>query len=343
MLEEGGSTVRGQNLIKLLKAIECLSKPEGATIKELMEELGIERRSVYRLIQTMESLGFPLYDEKLFMDREKRWKFEETYLKKLPNVSVPEMKLDLSEIVALHLIRAGSKTYRGTDIERKVDSAFAKLGAFVPEDVVKNLPRIRTLFLMSDNFSKDYSGKEEIIDTLAGAMLRQETHLIKYHSFGKDRITRFRIDPLYFFENRGGLYAFVRATDFGDIRTLAVERIQELEPTGEAFDYPEDFDPEERLSTAFDIVFDDIIDTKIWISKGQARYVKERRLTRNQKITENEDGSIILEMQTSGWWSVKHWVLSLGAEAEVLEPEELRKEVAEEIEGMAQKYGLKRD
>lgn len=48
-------------------------------------------------------------------------------------------------------------------------------------------------------------------------------------------------------------------------------------------------------------------------------------------MKEQKDGSIILEMKTSGWWDVKKWVLSFGAEAKVLKPEKLRKEIIEEM------------
>jgi len=50
----------------------------------------------------------------------------------------------------------------------------------------------------------------------------------------------------------------------------------------------------------------------------------------------NTDGSIVLEINTSGWFDLKHWVLSLGAEAKVLEPEELRRDIAEEVRKMAE-------
>ncbi|MDT8318108.1 MAG: WYL domain-containing protein [bacterium] len=51
-----------------------------------------------------------------------------------------------------------------------------------------------------------------------------------------------------------------------------------------------------------------------------------------------DDGSIILEMKTSGWWDVKKWVLSYGAEAKVLEPEKFRDEIAAELEKSLGQY-----
>jgi predicted DNA-binding transcriptional regulator YafY len=123
----------------------------------------------------------------------------------------------------------------------------------------------------------------------------------------------------------------VNTTTFGDIRTLAVERVQHLKKTGESFEYSENFDPEALLESAFDIVYGDPVKVKIWFSPEQARYIKERKCSKSQKIIDQEDGSIILSMETSGWWDVKRWVLSCGSHAKVLKPEALRKEILDEL------------
>jgi predicted DNA-binding transcriptional regulator YafY len=108
--------------------------------------------------------------------------------------------------------------------------------------------------------------------------------------------------------------------------------------TGNSFEYPEDFDPEKKLSEAFDMVFDNPIEARIWFSADQAKYVKERRFARRQKIIDQPDGSIILEMKTSGWWDVKRWVLGYGKDAVVLEPEKLRGEIREELKSQVKRY-----
>jgi predicted DNA-binding transcriptional regulator YafY len=58
-----GPAMRGQTLIKLFKAVELFAKSDGTTIRDLQETLKIDRKSVYRLISTMEDLGFPLTDK----------------------------------------------------------------------------------------------------------------------------------------------------------------------------------------------------------------------------------------------------------------------------------------
>jgi predicted DNA-binding transcriptional regulator YafY len=234
-------------------------------------------------------------------------------------------------------LRGQSGLFKNTEIDRNVRSAFNKLGLLLPPNTLNQLEKIKILFLSPAKFAKDYSGKEKTIEELTGSMLQNRTCKIRYHSFTDDRIKSFRIDPLHFFEHQGGLYLFARATAFDEIRTLAVERIQEITITTSPFKYPPDFDPEEEMESAFDLVAGDRIRVKIWFSKDQARYIRERKWSRTQEIKDQKDGSIILSMDTSGWYDVKRWVLSYGSSARVLEPkglkEEIKKEAAAMIEG----------
>jgi len=323
--------MRGKNLIKLLKALEILSNPEGTTIEQMASRLEVNRRSVYRLLEVIEGLGFPIYDENIPLEREKRWKLEETYLKKLPNMRVPDINLSLSEIISLYLLRSEASLLKGTDLEKHTHSAFGKFSMFLPGDALEKLDRIKALFVSASRFMKDYSGKEKLVEQLMDAIMKKETCDIGYHSFHDDKLKNFRIDPLHFFENNGGLYILVNTSTYGDIRTLAVERIQNIKRTGESFQYPEGFDPEALLESAFDMVYGDPVKVRIWFSPDQVRYVKERKWSKNQEIVDQEDGSIILSMETSGWWDVKRWVLSYGSTAEVLEPEDLREEILDEL------------
>ena len=298
----------------------------------------MDRRSVYRWIGIVEELGFPIYDDKLPLEKKKRWKLEETYLNRYKSMQSPVMNMTLSEVISLYLLKGEEKIYKGTGIERTINSAFKKMETLVPANLLMQFNKIKNLFIASSKFAKDLSGKEKIIDSLTDAILKQKTCYVKYHSFYDDKIKNFKIDPLHFFENKGGLYVFVNTTRFKEIRKLAVERIEELKITDASFRYPKKFNPEERLNAAFDIVDDEPIQVKICFSADQARYIRERKWAVDQKITNKRDGSIVLELNTSGWDDVKRWVLSYGYQAKVLKPEKLRKEIIAEYSKSFNQY-----
>lgn len=329
--------MRGRNLVKLLTAINLICRPQGASIEELEEGLMIKRRAVYNLLNIMEcDLNFPIYNEN--DGAVVRKKFSETFLQKLPNMDIPNLNLTLAEIMSLYFLRGNEGIFRGTEISKAIDSSFQKLDAFLPEGLAAKLKGIKTLFIPSARFVKDFSGKEEIIALLTESMLQMKTCRVSYYSFLDDKINEFNIDPLHFFERAGGLYIFVNATDYADIRTLAVERIQALWISGKSFTYPETFEPDRLLEEAFSFIYDDPINAKIRFSAAQARYIKERKWGKEQTITENPDGSIVLDIATSGRKDLVKWVLSFGTDAEILEPRDLRCEFGENIKSMAEIY-----
>ncbi|MGM0451878.1 MAG: helix-turn-helix transcriptional regulator [Thermodesulfobacteriota bacterium] len=330
--------MKEKQLVNLLKAVDLLARPGGTTINEMAESLAIDRRAVYRVLDNLQRLQFPVYDDKSPEDRHKRWRLQPDYVKQMPNMAVPELKLNFSEMLALYLLKGEATLYKGTRLEAEAQSAFEKIGAFLPAAVFRQLDKIKTLFIPQSKFAKDYSGKEAVIDTLADAMLGQQICRVHYFSFSSERQKQYRIEPLHFFESNGGMYVFVRVPRYDAIRTLAVERIRHIEKTGNHFRYPENFDPGQLLANAFDIVYDDPLSARIWISADQAKYVRERKFFQNQNITENPDGSLTLEIETSGTDDLKRWVLSLGAGAEVLSPKSLRRAVGEEIATLAGIY-----
>ena len=178
---------------------------------------------------------------------------------------------------------------------------------------------------------------ETIIQTLTESILDHRALTITYHVFYSDEVKKETIGPLHFYENNGGLYLFaVKLTD-NKVRSYAVERIQRISPQDHEFTYPADFDPEDRLNSAFDMIHGDPVTVKIRFSNTVARYIKERQWSLNQMIEESNDGNLTLSMTTSGYRDVKRWVMSFGIDAELLEPEQMKQEIVDELEGVLKK------
>jgi predicted DNA-binding transcriptional regulator YafY len=179
--------------------------------------------------------------------------------------------------------------------------------------------------------NQDYTGKEETIESLTDAILQKKTCLVEYHSFFSGKMKTFHIDPLKLFDWNGGLYLSVRVAEYNSIRTLAVERINQINITEKEFDTPADFDPDAIMDDAFGIVYDDPVAVKIQFSAKQAPYIQERQWCKNQSIEKLQDGAIVLTMNTSGWHDVRQWILSFGSDAVLLEPADKRDEIKDII------------
>jgi predicted DNA-binding transcriptional regulator YafY len=86
------------NSVKFLKAINLLASPRGATIKRIMGDLNISRRSTFRLLQALEELGLPLIDGQSRSRTEKTYRLLDSYVLKLPNMVIPNPAFTAAEI-----------------------------------------------------------------------------------------------------------------------------------------------------------------------------------------------------------------------------------------------------
>ncbi len=330
--------MRGKQLIQMLQVLEALSRQCGVTLRELQETLEVSRRTVERILSTMQQLHFPIYDEIEEGEKEKHWHLEESFTKKLPNLTVPNLNLTLSEVISLYFIRWDDPIMRGTRIERWINSIFTKLGLLFPEEIKPAMDRIRKLRVTKNSAAKAYVRHENTLKQIVNAMLNQETIRLTYNSFSNNRKSDFETNPLHIFEDSGGLYLIAQRLHDSEIRTMAIERIQKINKTSREYEYPDSFCPETHLNSTFGIIDDGPISVKILFSNSQAKYITERIWVEGQTIDTNSDGSVIISFSTRGKWDVKKWILGWGPAAKVLEPRELAEEIRHDIEKMLKNY-----
>ncbi|MBU1168602.1 MAG: WYL domain-containing protein [Proteobacteria bacterium] len=323
--------MRGKNLIQLIKALSLLSRPQGCTKKDLVENLGITDRSVSRLLNAIEKLNIPIFDEQVPLEKQKRWHIDATYVDRLPNLSLPKIALTFSEIISLCMMAGESVVFKGTEIDNHIRTTLTKLMFFVPKETRKDLSSLKRIFISKSMGSKTYAGKESVIETLTESILNNNSCKITYHVFYNDTVKEETIGPLHFYENNGGLYLFALKLSDNSVRSYAVERIRRISKLNQDVDYPANFNPEDQLNSAFDLTHGDPVTVKIHFSPNEARYIIEKTWAKIQHIDNHPDGSLTLSMATSGYRDVKRWIMSFGKEARLLEPEGMRKEIEGEL------------
>lgn len=325
-------------LVRFLKMHRMLSRHTGATVADLMEETGVSRATVYRLLAAIENSGDALEKEEL-PSRHVRYRLLDPFGKGKNGEHAFRIARD--ELIAVQFVRRYARMFKGTELEEDVENVFAKIEGTVDPKHYRMLKRLDRLFIPAFKGVKDYTSSRTagIIDTLANAILLERSCDTRYESFSKKEVKALSLDPLHFFDHNG-LYLFARAKGHEDIRIYAVERFQSVEMTEDRYEYPEGFDPVARLESTFTI-FDYQAPTtfRIRFSEGSAKYVRERRWAKGQKIEKQPDGSIVLTMTTMGHEDVLRWLLSYGPDAELLEPAALRGEIVASLRKALEGYG----
>jgi len=81
------------------------------------------------------------------------------------------------------------------------------------------------------------------------------------------------------------------------------------------------------LAGAFGLTQGNPFRVRVKVNPGAALYVQERIWSDDQAITQNEDGSLLLEFTTTSGQETVAWILSFGGEMHLIEPEHLRERI----------------
>lgn len=138
----------GRNLYDFLLSIEMLSRPQGATIQELQDELLVSRRSVFRLFTTLHDLGFYL-DRTVEEGRTCTYRLPERYFSDLPGrIRFPEFKLTQEEALLLKEILQDGISLHPKENRMTVRLLITKLSLVLPaaKDARETIKGLSSIF-----------------------------------------------------------------------------------------------------------------------------------------------------------------------------------------------------
>lgn len=323
-MSRGDQISRQWQILQLLEARRL-----GVSVPDLAAELESNVRTVYRDVEALELAGFPIYSDK--DDGVEKWKFVEGYKHKLP------LPLEMTELMALSIAFDHLRAFEGTVFASSLKHAFEKIRSTLRPESQVFLEGLAKSFRVGITGKKDYRKYRETIDAINKAVLERRTVIIKYRSIKKEELER-RIDPYHVWFMAGTIYIVAHCHERKQIRTFVLDRIAKARLTEDHFEVPLDFSMEEFAEGKFRVVGGKAALVRIRFDSYIAHYVKERVWHPSQRLVDQKDGSVILSMTVEGMIEVRSWVMSFGSHAEVLEPEEFRKDIEGELQKAVAHY-----
>jgi proteasome accessory factor B len=146
--------------------------------------------------------------------------------------------------------------------------------------------------------------------------------------------------PLALKEARNRWYLVTQDSKDGVFKTFGLDRISDLDITRKKFESPKNFNPEEKFRYSFGIITDETKPEriKLWLSHGQADYIKSLPLHHSQKIVSENEKECVIELFLSPTYDFIMELLSIGQEIKVLEPESLKYKMIEMLEATLKRY-----
>jgi predicted DNA-binding transcriptional regulator YafY len=251
----------------------------------------------------------------------------------------PSSFLDQQEVEALAVTTMVLSQYSGTPYYEEISRAIEKLLQYLP------------VSCSEDGLFEVYSFENPVaarsIDQVIFSQLERAVRnclkvTMTYKVSSRRDITERTVHPyrLHYDQSGGTWYLIAFCEIRQDVRTFAICRIHNLLITSDHFSISDSFSFSEYLEKAFDqSTGTTLFDIAIHFTPYQSQWIRERRWHSTQKIEEHDDGSVTLKLTVGALEAVKRWVMRYGAQAEVLEPRELRDMVTQEVREMDEVYG----
>lgn len=193
-----------------------------------------------------------------------------------------------------------------------------------------NTPKNISILPPSSNFE---CADENDFETLLAALDQNEVLFIRYRATNDSQPLETLLKVYSILHGRSSWYVIGYCNLFHEIRTFKINRILEIKKTNMFFDRQLEFSLEKYLGNAWYMIPSPEPDYNVVIrfSRKVACNISEICWHRTQKIQPLSDGRVDLQFHVSGLSEIIWWILGYGAEAEVLEPVELRSMIQEQI------------
>jgi len=310
---------------RLLLALE--GRARGLTLAEAQQAAGdgVGDRTIRRDFDALTQSGFPIEIGK----REGKTVFS---LNRDVFRGVAAAGFSLSELCALYLSRTVLSAVAGGPFQDSLESAFDKLYEALPASLWKFIETLPDALGAKEHSSRPRSaGSAKSMDTLMSAILGRRRIRMRYHSFSSKKLKEYLVEPYRLAYAQGGLYLQAFVPEYGEVRTFAVQRIEQATALEETFspvsDSPESVFPHSlgAFSGTPEIV-------EVEFNAAEAPYIREREWHPSQKIDDLPGGRIKLTLNVVIDWGLQAWVLGFGAAAKVVRPPKLRKAIIEALD-----------
>ena len=314
--------VRMFSILKMLEAGHL-------TIHHLSVVLKRSVRTIQRDIDLLQRVGYPIV-----MDSENN----EFYL--VSNYGVPSMTFTLPEALAL-LVALQENGRSGAAFVEESNKAALKIASTLSPEFLGLVSDLRDQFLALDT-PKEISNQKNSFEMLLDAVAAGNVVRAVYRSPAEPAEIETDIYPYVVFWGKRSWYMAGFTALYGEVRLFKISRFSELKLTKKHFNRPSGFSLRHFLGNAWNMIpsFGPDQEIKIRFSPKVAQNVAEVRWHATQETRFLPDGSLEARFVVSGLNEISWWVLGYGAEAEVVQPPELREILKKHIARMSEIYKI---
>lgn len=307
-----------------------LSKPEGATRRQIADALGVHRSTIGRCIDDL-SFNVPITENENKIISINRTEY-------LNNI-----KLNIHEVLTLYLaVRLLNSTFKiysphlytamkkTAEAVKKMSPLFSKFIKLTAEEILQR----KTM---------QWKNKIETLETITEGWINKKKIRIEYNSKNTNSVHIYTISVYFIEPYTPGktIYVFTYADEVNEKRTFRLGRIVKAELLNEKYKIENNFNYKNYFNNAWGIWNSgaEIKKVVLKFSPDAAERAAETIWHEDQKIENRKDGSAIYTLEISETLEMVPWIRGWGSDVEVLEPKELRDFMRKEAGKLGEMYG----
>lgn len=293
---------------RLFRMLYYILEKEKVTANELAEKFEVSVRTIYRDIDSISSVGVPIFTTQ---GKGGGIKIDNEFIL---NKSLFDANEKEQIIAALQGLEKTNEAYK-SELITKLSALFK----------IKNSNWIEIDFTSwgSNNTYQD------LFNALKTTIINKNIISFSYNSSKAEKINR-KVKPirLLFKEQDWYLYAFCLLRN--DFRYFKLSRMKDLEVL--AINYEDNF---ENAVLKKELKYENIVNIKLKFDKSVAFRVYDEF---NEAIEEDEKGNLYVEIKIPNNYKLYNYIFSFGSNVEILEPKEIRNQFKNMINEIAKKY-----
>lgn len=312
---------------RILRLIVLLQSRQALSSRDLMDQLGVSRRTLFRDLNTLELAGIPYYHEK-----RRGYRIGKGFF-------LPPVSLTVPETLGLMLLAKSTATRKGAPLGRAAVSAIAKLTATVPDEIRQACNDLLTHVSVDHGAQLDQDQESVHYVSVQRCIDEGRCCKVVYNSPAEPEIITMRLDPYALHFASRAWYVIGYCDHYQDVRILKLSRLQSVEPMQRLFVRPKNFNPMDKIGQAWQLIPEgQIYCIELEFSARVASNVIETRWHPSQKHEMLEDGRCRVSFEIDGLGEIAWWICGYADQVIVISPPQLRHRVARMLKHAFEQY-----
>ncbi len=300
------------------------SRRSGVTLDDICDRFAVSLRTAQRMMRALEA-RFPEVDTIQDDEGRKRWRMPGGTVRDLVNISADELA---SVDLGIHHLERANQIAEA----RSLKNIREKIMAMIPRQRIARLETDYDAILEAQGFVARSGPRpkinEEIAEIIAESLKACRYIEVQYQAYVDEKPKARKLAPYGLLT---GLRRYLVAHDpksrrHGAIKTYRMDAISSVKILDDFFVRPDHFNLQEFANKAFGLYQkDEEFTTIVWRFKPEAAKQAAGFLFHPNQVDEiQNDGSLIVRFQASGFLEMAWHLYTWGDKVEVIEPPELK-------------------